>query len=79
LNTIWSLNYYFGSFVYSFDGLAHLGKRHFHNLFKEDERVTIVDIVRMAYFFSRFVNVEDNISFMEEVSKEEIKDVLYSF
>lgn len=56
-----------------------MGKSHFQNIFKEDERVSIVDIVRMALFFSIFVNEEDNRSLMEEVIEEELKEVLHNF
>jgi hypothetical protein len=35
-NTIWSSIDNAGQIIYSFDGLAQLGKGHFQNIFKED-------------------------------------------
>jgi hypothetical protein len=68
-----------GREVTSFEGLAHLGRRHFQELFREDNRVNIVDVVRMAQFFPRFVNEEENRALMEEVTEVELQEVLYSF
>jgi hypothetical protein len=78
-NTIWSLNDIDGRTISSFEGLAHLGKRHFHNLFKEYERVNIANIVRMSLYFPSFVNEEDNTTLMEEFYAEYLKEVLQSF
>jgi hypothetical protein len=50
-NTIWILNDHHGRAISSFEGMAQLGNKHFQNLFKADERVTIAEIVRMALFF----------------------------
>jgi hypothetical protein len=42
-------------------------------------QITIADIVRMFGFFQIFVNEEDYKHLMEEVSEEELKEVLCSF
>jgi hypothetical protein len=48
-------------------------------LFKAEERASIVEVVRLAQLFPRFVEEEDNRSLMEEVSEEELKEALHSF
>jgi len=47
-NTIWSLRETNGREVYYFEGLASLGRNHFQELFREDNKVNIVGVVRMA-------------------------------
>jgi hypothetical protein len=42
-------------------------------------RVSIPDIVRLALLFPRFVNEYDNRALMDEISEEELKEVLHSF
>jgi hypothetical protein len=46
---------------------------HFQNLFRTDNHATIAEGVRMAQIFSRFVEENDNLSLMEEISEEELK------
>jgi hypothetical protein len=79
MNTIWSLKDSSGRDVYSFNDLAHLGKSHFQNLFKENNGANIAEIIQLALLFPCFVNDETNRSLMEEVSEEELKEVLHSF
>jgi hypothetical protein len=75
----WSLKDPEGRKVSSFEGMACIGKEYFQSLFKVDQRVSMVDIVRMALFFPRFVGEDENISLIEEVTEEELKEVLHSF
>lgn len=65
--------------VSSLDGLAQLGKNYFQSLFKADSRSSIAKIVRVAGYFPLFVDDEENRALMEEVSDEELKEVLCSF
>jgi hypothetical protein len=39
----------------------------------------MVDIVRMALYFPRFVGKDENISLFEEVKKDELKEVIHNF
>ena len=78
-NTIWSLKDSSGRQFTSFEDLAQLGPQHFKNLFTAEGRVTIDVIVQMALMFPRFVEDEDNRTLMEEVTEEEVKEVLHSF
>jgi hypothetical protein len=78
-NTIWSLKDSEGRKVSSFDGMARIGKEYFHSLFKADQRASMADIVRMALYFPRFVGEDENKSLFEEVTEDELKEVLHSF
>jgi hypothetical protein len=51
---------------------------HFSEIYKEESRVTIVEVVRMTSFFPNFVSEEDNNRLMEEVSKDELGEALHS-
>jgi hypothetical protein len=59
--------------------MAHIGKDYFQSLFKANQRVSMADIVRMALFFPRFVGKDENIFLIEEVTEEELKEVLHNF
>jgi len=63
----------------SFDELMQLGTCHLKNLFKSDGRVTIDAIVWMTLFSPMFVDKQDNMELIKEVTEEEIKHVLHSF
>jgi hypothetical protein len=77
--TIWILKYFEGRYVSSFEGLSRLGKENFQNLFKEEARHSVIYIVRISLYFPRFFEEEENRALMEEISKEEMKEVLHSF
>jgi hypothetical protein len=55
-----------------------LGTSHFHNLLKHMEEFQLMSIV-IGPFFPRFVDEEDNRALMEEVTEDELKEVLHSF
>lgn len=38
-----------------------------------------MEIIQLAHFFPRFLDVEENLEQMEEVSMEELKTTLHSF
>jgi len=78
-NTIWSLKDTCGRSVQYFEGMAQVGIKHFQNIFKADGGVTIDAIVHIALYFPRFVEERDNRALMEEVTKEEVKEVLHRF
>jgi hypothetical protein len=78
-NTIWSLKDPEGRKISSFEGMGRIGKEYFQSLFKVDQRVSMVDIVRMDLFFPRFVGEDENKSLIEEVTEEELKEVLHNF
>ena len=44
----------------SFPELASLGKEHFSRIFKAPPEVSIVEVVRVAQLFLRYVDVEEN-------------------
>jgi len=65
--------------VSSFDEMDHIGKEYFHSLLKADQRASMADIVRMALYFPKFVGEDENISLLEEVMKDKLKEVLHNF
>jgi hypothetical protein len=71
INTVWNVKGLDGSLIFSFN--------HFNEIFKENERVTIAEVVRMTTFFPSFVFEDDNISLMEFMSKKELLKLLHSF
>jgi hypothetical protein len=68
-----------GRTVSTFSGLEEMGKNHFKALYKADQRVSIVDIVRLALFYPNFVNEQNNRGLYTEVSEVELKKTLSSF
>ena len=78
-NTIWSLLDDHGSLHDTFEGMASTGVEHFKSLFKALAQVSIAEVIRTAQLFPRFVEEDDNLSLMEEVTKGELKEVLQSF
>lgn len=78
-NAIWSLKNESGIEESSFAGMTRVEKNHFSDLFKAQESISIAEIVRIAQYFSHFVNEEDNEELMVAISKEELKETLQSF
>lgn len=78
-NAIWSLKNESGIEESSFAGMTRVEKNHFSDLFKAQESTSIAEIVRIAQYFSHFVNEEDNEELMVAISKEELKETLQSF
>ena len=78
-NTIWVLKNEVEERITSFKGFANLGVKHFQNLFKAQAGSTLVEIIQTTQLFPRFANVEENENLMEEVSMEELKEVIHSF
>ena len=65
--------------ITSFEGLANLGVKHFQNLYKAQAGSTLAEIIQVAQLFPRHVDAEENAELMDEVSVEELKEVLHSF
>ena len=76
LNTIWSLEDSMERSHETFEDMATLGVEHFQQLFQAPEGSQLVEIMRIARVFPRFVGEEDNLSLMEEVIEEELKMAL---
>lgn len=53
----------------NFEDLVRVTIDHFVNIYKEEERVSIVVVVKMTSFFPSFVNQDENVSLMEKVLK----------
>jgi hypothetical protein len=49
------------------------GVSHICGLYKESDRINIVEIVKIRFFFPSFVGKEENDFLVEEVFKEELK------
>lgn len=78
-NTIWELKNEGGDRVTSFKNLAELGANHFQNLYKAPAGTSLAEIIQIVHMFPRFAKEVDNGNLMEEVSKEELKEVIHSF
>jgi len=79
LNTIQRMQNREGEGGTSFEYISNSGLEHFVDVYKEESTTTIVEVVKMATFFPSFVNEEENESLLEEVSKDELHEVLHSF
>ena len=55
--------------VNKFEDLVRVTIDHFVNISKEEERVSIVVVVKMTSFFPSLVNQDENVSLMEKVLK----------
>jgi hypothetical protein len=62
--------------VTSFEDIERTRVEHFEGIYKEERRAIILEVVKMTSFFPNFVSVENNENLMEEVSKEELQEVL---
>jgi hypothetical protein len=79
VNTIWHLKDQDGNLETSFEGMSLQGKNYFQNLFKADNQATIEEVVKVAQFFPRFVEEEENSFLMKEITEKELLEVLHSF
>lgn len=70
---------YDGSLINSFMDLESVGFDHFKGIFKEDNRVSIVEVVRVVIYFPSFVSEDDNASLVEVFSKDELQVVIHCF
>ena len=55
------------------------GVNYFSNLFREDSRSTIAEVIGISNSFPTFFNHGDNLDFTKEVGKEELQQTLQSF
>lgn len=77
-STIWELKNS-GEKVSSFKNLVDLGVYHFQTLYKAPAGASLAKIIQIAQLFPHFAKEEENVSLMEEVSMEELKEVIHSF
>lgn len=68
-----------GGWTRSHGEITTIGAIHFQNIYKYWERVIIVEIIKLTYFFTIFVTKEQNVNLLEGVSKEALRLVLPSF
>ena len=66
-NTIWELKKEKNEPVNTFEDLAEIGKNYFKNIFKENQKATIAEVIRISQCFPGSINEEDNLELMEEV------------
>ena len=71
-NTIWGLKQGDGQTVNSFDGLSTSGFSHSKDLCKAQAGSSIAEIVNVAMSFPRFVEEEERLSLMAEVTEKEL-------
>jgi hypothetical protein len=76
---IWSLKDQGDKPITSFEGFANMGRKNFENLFKDDRRENLDDIIKIALYFPSFVDEEDNKKLFAEVIEIELKDTMQSF
>jgi len=79
INTIWRMHDKNGEEVTSFEGIANVEVNHFKQIFRNEGITTIVEVVRTVAYFPSFVEEGNNVRFVEEISKDELKTILYSF
>jgi hypothetical protein len=72
VNTIWKVQKPDGALASNFEDIEYTMVDNFNGLFKQDNRSTLVEVVRMDTLFPRFITKEDNVSILEEVSKVEL-------
>jgi hypothetical protein len=68
-----------GSKARSFDDIASAGKAHFQNLFKGPKVSNIADTMKVIRLFPRLFDQRMNDRLEADVTKEELKGVLFSF
>ena len=78
-NTVWILVDEHGSTHDTVEGMDSTGVEHFKKLYKEPIQSSLAKVIRIAQVFPRFVEEEDNLALMEEISEGEIKAILQSF
>jgi hypothetical protein len=59
--------------------MSLLGKNYFKNLFKADRQATIEEVVKVAQYFPRFVEEEDNRLLMSKITEKELLEFLDNF
>ena len=78
-NAIWKLKYHDGKKEHTFEGMARIGKNFFQDLYKAENKATIEEVIRVVQKFPGFTSEEDNKILMEQVTLEELKNVMNSF
>jgi len=78
INIVWKVNMNDGLDAENYEDIAKCGVEHFKGIYKEDERVIIVEVIRKTYLFPRFIVEEDNNNILEELSKDKLYILLHS-
>eukprot|EP00253_Pinus_taeda_P011273 PITA_11273 len=79
INTIWELKNEHGQQVSSQKNLARLATEHFCGIYKAPADVNILEIMRMAEHFPRFIEQEDSEELLKEVTMAELEATLKWF
>eukprot|EP00253_Pinus_taeda_P004657 PITA_04657 len=77
-NTIWSLKDEEGRVVNTFTDLSGLGQRHFQRIFSDSGEATIVEVMRTAQCFPRFLEEDEAAELSNPVTKEEVEVAMKS-
>eukprot|EP01018_Ginkgo_biloba_P004985 Gb_28741 [translate_table: standard] len=78
VNTVWKIHGLNGTIASGFDKLSQLGVDHLKGLYKEENKTTIAEVIKMTSFFPSFVGEEDNVSLTKEITVDELKEVMLS-
>ena len=59
--------------------MASTGVENFKKIYKAPDQVKLLEVIRIAQVFPAFVDEDDNLALMEEVSAGDLKALLQSF
>jgi len=79
INTIWELKNDQGQPVSQQHNLARLATEHFRGIYKAPEEVNILEIMRVAELFPRYIEQEDSEELQKEVTMAELEATLKWF
>lgn len=79
INTIWELKNIQGQSVTSQPNLARLATEHFRGIYKAPMEANILEIMRVAELFPRFIDQDDTEELQKEVTMEELEATLKWF
>eukprot|EP00253_Pinus_taeda_P034161 PITA_34161 len=79
INTIWELKDKHGHQVTSQKNLARLATAHFHGIYRAPADVNILEIMRIAELFPRYIDQEDSEELLKEVTMAELEATLKWF
>ncbi len=68
-----------GSQATRFKKLAQLGTNYFEGTHEAENKVSNVEVIKMIYYFSKLLEDKDNKMLLEEVPKDEFREVMYTF
>lgn len=77
--TIWPLRDHNGQVASTFSSRTYLGTHIFKNIFKAQDKATIVNVIHTTLHFPLFIDDEGKKLLMFEVLEDELKKILHSF